>query len=1054
MTNRRADAPPITDVLDIAVRTFGIPEGKKDTAWGFATRGPSRWRLILDTETTTDESQRIRFGSYQLRYVEELREQGIFYDPDALRAAERRCLENYASVRHLKLVTLREFLDDVFVRVAYHWQATTIGFNLPFDLSQLATEVAEARGKMRPGFTFGTAAKGRSGPRIRVKHLSRRASLIEFSAAGQRLPRGQRRRQVQAPPRRSAFVDVSTLASALLSRAFSLGELAKHLKTPNQKLGTDEHGKTLTPEYLDYAVRDVQVTWECFVALSRRYAEHGLTRTPIQRVLSEAGIGKGYLREMGIKPWREMQPDFSPDLVGKIMATYFGGRTEVHQRRVVMRVLYCDFTSMYPTVSTLMGLWRYAIAKGFTWRDATGETRGFLERVTLADLQQRDTWKRLHMIVLVEPNGDALPVRAKYQYEPYGIRDRHAHYTIGLNHVTADQPLWYTLADCIASKLITNRAPKILKAIAFAPLAPQKGLAPVAIAGNREFTVDPLKDDFFKRIIELRMQTKGPERNALKLVANSTGYGIFVQLDVNERSERIPIRCHPANGRQFLVDMDKVEEPGEFFHPLLGTLITGAARLMLAISERLVEVAGLTWVFCDTDSMAIARPVGMSEAEFIAKVQAIRDWFRPLNPYAVAVDLFKLEEANFRIVSGRLTDELEPLSCFAISSKRYALFNIDLKGMPVIRKASAHGLGHLLPPYREEDAPLDLAPAHPLHEIGVTRWQRDFWQIILRAALEGDPDHPDFFTLPNFNKPAVSRYSVTTAHLWHSFDEYNPTKPDTARIRPFNFMLMYQADPMADWAQWHLKERIEAARADEPPTVIGPYYNDANKAARRCIDRNSGHPVPIGMLMTYRQVLAQYHLRPEPKFLNADYRDSGFVRRRRVKVSGVAYIGKEANRWGEQSYLGIDPEAEITYGAAPKERDAQLARLRGVADRHGLSKLAREAGVSRQHLSAVLAGDAVASDKLLAKLSRGAAALELGARNAEKDTRALIARVKKIGIRRSAAVAGMDAGHLTRLVNGKRRPTLGILAKIRRTVAGSDRSSEGQRSLGDMIGLG
>jgi hypothetical protein len=51
------------------------------------------------------------------------------------------------------------------------------------------------------------------------------------------------------------------------------------------------------------------------------------------------------------------------------------------------------------------------------------------------------------------------------------------------------------------------------------------------------------------------------------------------------------------------------------WHPLLATLITGAARLMLAISETVTEKAGLTWAFCDTDSMAIAKPNEMSEAE-------------------------------------------------------------------------------------------------------------------------------------------------------------------------------------------------------------------------------------------------------------------------------------------------------------------------------------------------------------------------------------------------------------------------------------------------------
>ena len=67
---------------------------------------------------------------------------------------------------------------------------------------------------------------------------------------------------------------------------------------------------------------------------------------------------------MGIKPWQEMQPDFDPAIIGAIMSSYFGGRAEVHRRREIVRSLYCDFASMYPTVCTLMELWRFVIAQG------------------------------------------------------------------------------------------------------------------------------------------------------------------------------------------------------------------------------------------------------------------------------------------------------------------------------------------------------------------------------------------------------------------------------------------------------------------------------------------------------------------------------------------------------------------------------------------------------------------------------------------------------------------------------------------------------------------
>jgi hypothetical protein len=116
---------------------------------------------------------------------------------------------------------------------------------------------------------------------------------------------------------------------------------------------------------------------------------------------------------------------------------------------------------------------------------------------------------------------------------------------------------------------------------------------------------------------------------------------------------------------------------------------------MLAITERLILDEGLDWAFCDTDSMAIAKVKDMTEAEFLAAVARIRDWFMPLNPYGTNESLLKLEDVNFSLASSK---KLEPLYCHAISSKRYALFNLDAKGRPILRKASAHGLGHLRPP--------------------------------------------------------------------------------------------------------------------------------------------------------------------------------------------------------------------------------------------------------------------------------------------------------------------------------------------------------------------
>ena len=91
-------------------------------------------------------------------------------------------------------------------------------------------------------------------------------------------------------------------------------------------------------------------------------------------------------------------------------------------------------------------------------------------------------------------------------------------------------------------------------------------------------------------------------------------YGIFVQLNVTPVPRGILMRVHRPDGSSFVKRMTKVETPGPYFHPLVATFITGAARLMLALAEYRVIAAGLDWAFCDTDSIAIAKPAATMHA--------------------------------------------------------------------------------------------------------------------------------------------------------------------------------------------------------------------------------------------------------------------------------------------------------------------------------------------------------------------------------------------------------------------------------------------------------
>ena len=148
--------------------------------------------------------------------------------------------------------------------------------------------------------------------------------------------------------------------------------------------------------------------------------------------------------------------------------------------------------------------------------------------------------------------------------------------------------------------------------------------------------------------------------------------------------------------RGFPSNSKKVEEPGQYFHPLLATLITGAARLMLGIAERLCIEKGLDWAFCDTDSLAIAKPDGMGAIRVLPSGRnRSANGFRPSTPTKKRDRYSKSKTRIIQLPRTRKPRirQFEPLYCYCISAKRYALFNIGTNGEIIIRKASAHGLG-------------------------------------------------------------------------------------------------------------------------------------------------------------------------------------------------------------------------------------------------------------------------------------------------------------------------------------------------------------------------
>lgn len=255
-----------------------------------------------------------------------------------------------------------------------------------------------------------------------------------------------------------------------------------------------------------------------------------------------------------------------------------------------------------------------------------------------------------------------------------------------------------------------------------------------------------------------------------------------------------------------------------------------------------------------------------------------------------------------------------------------------------------------------------------LEDIGVARWEYDVWYRIIQAVLDRHPLQVDTHDFPGFDKRAASRYAATTPALLRWFRAYNLGKPYREQVRPFGFLIAFQSlvDPTED---------------EDPPRTAAPFDRDPDAAVRQAFDRATGRPVPADQLKTYRQALAQYQVHPESKFLNGDYIDTGETLRRHIVVDSVIHIGKEANRWEEQFYLGEDRAAQIVYGEARTDRDRAdranalnraviLQDVKRSCQSEGVRRFARRAGVDPGHLSRVLAGDRPLGQGLASRLER------------------------------------------------------------------------------------
>ena len=332
------------------------------------------------------------------------------------------------------------------------------------------------------------------------------------------------------------------------------------------------------------------MTREAFQVLRELYRSFGLRKTRLDRIYSEASLAKACFKEMGIPPWRELANEFPGELLGPLMSSQYGGRSEVHLHHEVVPVQLCDFRACYPAVSCLLRTFDFLRAGEVTVADATEAVQASVEEFEPEELRYPGLWRSLCVLVELLPCEDRLPVRAPYS------GPANPQFTTALNYLSSEVPLWYALPDVLVSKLYTGRTPQILRAVRFTPGAPLPELHAIRLMGQREYRIDPSCDDFFARLGELRERARAQAQDAeqagdaplalrfraseqaLKNMANAACFGIPLEVRVAEHAKARRVAYYDHRGERREVRLRTTEQPGTYFNPLVATLATAGAR--------------------------------------------------------------------------------------------------------------------------------------------------------------------------------------------------------------------------------------------------------------------------------------------------------------------------------------------------------------------------------------------------------------------------------------------------------------------------------------------
>jgi len=938
----------MTNIHDVFVRAYAVPEQTKDDHGKkrkSRTKDSLKWpsyALIFDTETRVTADQSLTFGVFRLCELDndryKLTREGLFY-ADNLPTKDRKVLEKYARTAvpdakafppEFPLYSRSDFMKKVFWPAIKRNGALICGLNLPFDLARLA--LAWTRGEHDEwSLTMSQYSNGKENqnvPRILITPIDSKKAFIRLAK-----PWKPEEWKEQG---RSHFLDLRTLAWALFNRSFSLKRLCEELQTERRKIEHEPTGKVTIKE-IEYARQDGRCTVDALNALKQEFDKHPIELKPCH-AYSPASVAKSYLDEMGIiRPAQKFK--IPPKYIGIALQSYYGGRSETRIRCTEVPVVPVDFTSEYPTCCALLGLFDILTAASLRFKDDTARVRKLLKRASLDGCFDQEQWKQFGFFALVQADKDILPLRTVYD----GVTQN-----IGNNYLTSETRLWYAGPDLIASAIRTGKPPRIVRAIRIVPHGKQAGMKTVKLRGSM-VEINPYKDDLFRKVIEQRKLNKADKKLYywLKILANSI-YGFFVELIPELQTKNVPVEVFSGE-KKFSDSSDVIEKTGPWFFAPLASLITSAGRLLLAMTEGCVNRKNGTYLFCDTDSLAVVsskkggelRIAGSERRRILswAETQRIADKFTSLNPYdrkAVKGSILNLVDANY--VDSNPAKPQRQLYGYSIAAKRYGLYEKTGKASISIVDPKAHGIGFL---YSPQDSPKNW-------DKDVPRWIHELWDYIVRGALKLRRRTP-----PWLDAPQMMRLTITTYNVLEMLGEWEIA-------RPYNFLLLPMVDPLYGFAfhrQSNGKVLLVCPFSSNQEEWFGLQCVNVHDGKKyqmlNCKKANRNIPYNVVFPFQFAHLIIQYQQHPEAKSLapngNPCMADTkGLLQRAHVIAGEIRYIGKETDRkWEEGDEISVLEFAATEYGR--KGKVVASEEVKAAIQKIGINKCARESGFDRKN---------------------------------------------------------------------------------------------------------